>query len=197
MKKLTELFRDSAQEFRQVRTVTACAMLGAVALVLSSMSVTVIPSVRIGFSGIPNLVVAWLFGPVVGTAFNGTMDILKYLMKPQGAYFLPLTLVTCVSGCLYGCFFYRRPMRLWRVFAAKFVVAVICNVGLNTWCLSMLYGKGFFALLAPRILNNLVLWPLDSLIFFYLAKMLETSGVFRPFGIARVVKNTTKNRENC
>ena len=82
MKKLATLFTRSLQEFKQVKTVTVCAMMGAVALVLGSLSVEIIPSVRIGFSGIPNEFVAWLFGPVVGPLFNGTMDILKYLAKP-------------------------------------------------------------------------------------------------------------------
>ena len=65
MKKLATLFTRSLQEFKQVKTVTVCAMMGAVALVLGSLSVEIIPSVRIGFSGIPNEFVAWLFGPVV------------------------------------------------------------------------------------------------------------------------------------
>ena len=138
MKKLATLFTRSLQEFKQVKTVTVCAMMGAVALVLGSLSVEIIPSVRIGFSGIPNEFVAWLFGPVVGPLFNGTMDILKYLAKPTNAYFPGLTMVTMLAGCIYGCFFYGRPMRLWRVLAAKFTVALICNVILNTFCLSIL-----------------------------------------------------------
>ena len=78
MKKLATLFTRSLQEFKQVKTVTVCAMMGAVALVLGSLSVEIIPSVRIGFSGIPNEFVAWMFGPVVGPMFKGTMDTVSY-----------------------------------------------------------------------------------------------------------------------
>ena len=158
MKKLATLFTRSLQEFKQVKTVTVCAMMGAVALVLGSLSVEIIPSVRIGFSGIPNEFVAWLFGPVVGPLFNGTMDILKYLAKPTNAYFPGLTMVTMLAGCIYGCFFYGRPMRLWRVLAAKFTVALICNVILNTFCLSILLGKGIqhiHSLLIMSALNKI------------------------------------------
>ena len=166
MKKLATLFTRSLQEFKQVKTVTVCAMMGAVALVLGSLSVEIIPSVRIGFSGIPNEFVAWLFGPVVGPLFNGTMDILKYLAKPTNAYFPGLTMVTMLAGCIYGCFFYGRPMRLWRVLAAKFTVALICNV---------------------------IMWPIDSLIFFYLAKFMETAGVLRQFGLKPALEKGQKN----
>ncbi|MDR3755748.1 folate family ECF transporter S component [Clostridium sp. AF18-27] len=192
MKKLATLFTRSLQEFKQVKTVTVCAMLGAVALVLGSLSVEIIPSVRIGFSGIPNEFVAWLFGPVVGPLFNGTMDILKYLAKPTNAYFPGLTMVTMLAGCIYGCFFYGRPMRLWRVLVAKFTVALICNVILNTFCLSILLGKGFWLLLPPRILRNVIMWPIDSLIFFYLAKFMETAGVLRQFGLKPALEKGPK-----
>ena len=183
MKKLATLFTRSLQEFKQVKTVTVCAMLGAVALVLGSLSVEIIPSVRIGFSGIPNEFVAWLFGPVVGPLFNGTMDILKYLAKPTNAYFPGLTMVTMLAG---------RPMRLWRVLVAKFTVALICNVILNTFCLSILLGKGFWLLLPPRILRNVIMWPIDSLIFFYLAKFMETAGVLRQFGLKPALEKGPK-----
>ena len=62
-------------------------MLGAVAIVLGSLSIELGSTLRIGFSGIPNEIVHMLFGPVVGSVFAGTMDILKYLIKPTGAFF--------------------------------------------------------------------------------------------------------------
>lgn len=183
MKKLATLFTRSLQEFKQVRTVTVCAMMGAAALALGMLSVQITPSVRIGFSGIPNKFVAWMFGPAVGALFNGSMDILKFLAKPTGAFNPGLTMVTMLAGCIYGCFFYGKPLRLWRVLAAQFCVALFCNVILNTYFLSFLLGKGFLALLPGKVVQNLITWPVNSLIFFYLAKMMETAGVLRPFGL--------------
>lgn len=184
MKKLATLFTRSLQEFKQVKTVTVCAMLGAVALVLGMFSVQITPSVRIGFSGIPNKFVAWMFGPVVGGLFNGSMDILKFIAKPTGQAFFPgLTMVTILSGVIYGCFFYGKPLRLWRVLAAQFTVALFCNVILNTYCLSILLGKGFWVLVPGKVTQNLITWPINSLLFFYLAKFMETAGVLRPFGM--------------
>ena len=81
MERLATLFTGSFRQLKQVKTVTVCAMLGAVAIVLGSLSIELGSTLRIGFSGIPNEIVHMLFGPVVGSVFAGTMDILKYLIN--------------------------------------------------------------------------------------------------------------------
>lgn len=189
MKKLATLFTCSRQELSSVRTIAVCAMMGAAAVVLGAFSIYITPTMRIGFASIPNMMIAHLFGPAVGALFNGSMDLLKYAANPSaGAFFPPLTLVTMTAGVIYGCFFYQRPLSLLRVFAAGLAVTVVCNLWLNTWCLSLLVGKGFWALLPPRILQNLVTWPLHSLVFYYCAKTLESAGIYRILGI-KMLKN--------
>ena len=111
-------FNQSLQELRSARTITVCAMMGAAALVLGAYSIYLTPTIKIGFSSLPNLFVAWLFGPAVGLIFNGTMDILKYFLKPVGGFFPPLTLVTMIAGTIYGFFFYGKRLTFRRVLAA-------------------------------------------------------------------------------
>ena len=67
-----------------------------------------------------------------------------------------------LAGVIYGSFYYRKPLSLGRVFAAHLVVSLVCNVLLNTLCLSLLYGKAFMVLLPPRVIKNLIMWPIDS-----------------------------------
>ena len=45
----------------------------------------------------------------------------------------------------------------------------------------MLYGKGFLAILPARAVKNLIMWPIDSFIFFTITRLLEQTGVFRSF----------------
>lgn len=179
MKKFVTLFTDSSKELKSVKTVTVCAMLAALAVILGMFSIEIGNYIRIGFSSIPNGVVSYLFGPVVGGIFAGTLDVLKYIMKPTGAFYPPMTLVTVLAGLLYGLFYYKKPVTLPRVLAAKFTVMLICNVILNTLCLSDLYGNAFFVLLPARALKNLIMWPIDSMIFYTVAKMLHGVGAFR------------------
>lgn len=184
MKKLATLFTCSCQELKQVRTLTVCAMLAALGAALGAVSIQV-ESMRIGFAGIPVILSGYLFGPVVGSVFAGVLDVIKYMIKPEGVYFPGLMLVMVLKGCIYGCFLYRRPLSLSRVMATLFVSGLVCNVILNTLCLSFLYGKGFMVLLPPRIIQNLILWPIDSFVFFYVAKFLQVAGVLRGIGTGR------------
>ena len=73
MTRLATLFTCSFRRLKEVRTVTVCAMLGAIAIVLGSLSIDLGPSVRIGFSGIPNELVHYLFGPAAGSLFAGAI----------------------------------------------------------------------------------------------------------------------------
>ena len=107
------------------------------------------------------------------------MDILKYIVNPTGAFFPGFTLNAVLGGVIYGCSYYRNSITLVRVLATKLVVILICNVLLNTLWLSMLYGQAFAVLLPARLMKNLIMWPVDSMIFYTIAKTFETAGIFR------------------
>ena len=157
MGKKGNMFLDSAKELKKTSALAVCAMLAALALILNSVaSINIGPYVKIGFSGIPNQL----------------MD---------GPFFFGFTFNAMLAAFIYGCFYYRRKLTIWRVLAAKFVVILIVNVLLNTLWLDMLYGKGFLAILPMRAFKNLIMWPIDSVIFFTITRLLEQTGIFRIF----------------
>lgn len=196
MKKLATLFTDSYREIKQVRTVTTAAMFGAISVVLGYFTIVIGDYIKIGFSTIANQFVYYLFGPVVGGCFGGALDILKYLIKPTGAFFPGFTFSAIAAGVLYGCFLYKKPITLVRVLMAELIVSIICNMLLGTLWLSMLYGKGFMALLPLRVFKNLVMWPVNSFLFYSIGKTLEASGVFRVLKIpVEMRKRAAKPRD--
>ena len=65
---------ESSREFKKVTTITTCAMFGALSVVLGYYSFKITPNLKIGFGSIPNMLVDYLFGPVVGGLFGGAMD---------------------------------------------------------------------------------------------------------------------------
>ena len=166
-KETKNMFLQSAKELKAVTTLAACAMFAALAM--------------IGFSGIPNRLVDYLFGPVTGCLFSGILDVVKYFLKPSGPFFFGFTFNAMLASFMYGCFYYRKKLTIKRVLAAKFIVMLTVNVLLNTLWLSMLYGKGIMVLLPARALKNLIMWPIDSIIFYSLTKLIEQTGVFRMF----------------
>ena len=73
MKKFVTLFTDSYREFKSVRTITTMAMLAALAVILGMFSIEYGQFIRIGFSSIPNGIVAYLFGPTVSGKADRTV----------------------------------------------------------------------------------------------------------------------------
>lgn len=180
MKKLLALISESYHEFKNVSTITCCAMFGAMSIVLSYVaSIRVTPNLKIGFGSLPNELVDYLFGPVVGAFFGGAMDIIKFVLKPDGGFMPGFTFSAMLAAFIYGIFLYKKPISLPRMLVAKFIVAVVCNIILGTYLLSTINGKGFIALLPGRVISNLVQWPVDSLIFYTVAKTLEKANVFK------------------
>ena len=158
MKKVTTLFLDSYHEFKKVRTITTASMFAAIGVILGAYTIQVGNYLKIGFSGIANQFVYYLFGPVVGCFYGGALDILKYLVKPTGAFFPGWTLSAMAAGVIYGCF---------------------CNMLLGTLWLQIMYGKAFFAILPARVIKNLAMWPVNSLLFYSLTWTMEHTGVFQ------------------
>lgn len=179
MKKLATLFTDSYNEFRYTRTVTIAAMLGAITLVLGYFTLTLGDNLKIGFSSISSQLVYCLFGPVVGGFFGGAMDLLKYLVKPTGPFFPGFTLNAALAGVLYGMMLYKKKVSFIRILTAEFVVSMICNVLITTFFLDLLYGNGFFVLLPIRFLKNIIMWPINTFLFYSIAKTLELSRIFQ------------------
>lgn len=179
MKKLFMLFSDSYKEFHQVKTIATLGMFGAISVVLGSLTIVIGDYIKIGFSSVAQQFVYYLFGPAVGGFFAGAMDILKYFIKPTGPFFPGWTISAMTAGVLYGCFFYKKPLNLWRVLAAELAVSVVCNMVLGTLWLAIMYEKAFFVLLPVRVVKNLVMWPVNSALFYTLTWTMEHSGVFK------------------
>lgn len=186
MRKLLTLFSDSYKEFHQVKTIATLGMFGAISVVLGSLTIVIGDYIKIGFSSVAQQFVYYLFGPAVGGFFAGAMDLLKYFIKPTGPFFPGWTISAITAGVLYGCFFYKKPLNLCRVLAAELTVSVVCNMFLGTLWLAIMYEKAFFVLLPVRAVKNLVMWPVNSVLFYTLTWTMEHSGVFKVIRRAKV-----------
>lgn len=168
MQKMKQFYLDSVKSLKKTQNLTFCGLMAALGIVLNFVaSIDLGPYIRIGFSGIPNRMVDFLFGPVVGCFFAGMMDILKFMVKPSGTFFFGFTFNAMLAGLIYGYFLYNKPVKLWRVFIPELICKIVINCGLNTLWISMLYGKAFFAILPARIIKNIIMLPIDTLILFF------------------------------
>ena len=166
MRNLLSPITKSRQELKKVSTITACAMFGALSVVLSYYSIRVTPNLKVGLGALPNELVDYLFGPFVGPLFGGAMDIIKYMLQPDGGFMPGFTFNAMLAAFIYGMFLYQKPLSLKRMLIAKLIVVVLCNIILGTWWLSMINGRAWIALLPARAIKNLIQWPVDSILFF-------------------------------
>ncbi len=184
MKKILQIYSNSWKELFVTKNVVLCGLMAALAVVLSMVaSIDLGPYIRIGFSGLPNRVVECLFGPVAGCLFGGMLDILKYILKPSGPFFFGFTFNVMLAGLIYGTLLYKKPVTVMRIVTAEFLVKLLVNCLLNTLWISMLYGKGFFAILPLRVLKNGIMLPIDSCILYftlnYAKKILRYLGMYQ------------------
>ena len=127
MEKTKNMFLTSAKELKTTSTLAVCAMLAALALILNSVaSINIGPYVKIGFSGIPNQIADYLFGPITGCLFAGVLDIVKFFIRPDGPFFFGFTFNAMLAAFIYGCFYYKHKLTFRRV--------LICKTGCRSDC---------------------------------------------------------------
>ena len=164
-------FKDSSQEFKNVRSLVTAALLIALHTVLAYfVSFQVTPSLRISASFLANVVTGAMFGPVVGFICGGVGDIVQFVIKPTGPYFWGWTINAALAGLIYGAFLYKKFPRKGKVFDIAFFIRVVLvlvidtllvNVLLGTYWVHVMYGKGFVFYLTTRFMKNIIQLPVN------------------------------------
>lgn len=181
MKHFITLFTASSKELRKIRSITLVSMLGAISIILGSLTIMVGDFLKINFNFLPNNLVFYLFGPVVGAVYGATMDILTFIVRPTGTFFFGFTLSAILTGIIYGIALYNKPVSLQRIFFTNFIHMVLINILLNTYWLTLLIGQGFFILLPIRILKGIIMLPIETLLLYTIIKSLEANGILNNF----------------
>ncbi len=171
-KTLTNRWSQSLGELKKVRVIATCGIMMALAVALKFVaSIDIGQYVRIGFSGIPNIVVSTLFGPAVGAVFWGALDVIKYILAPSGPFFPGFTLSAVVNGIIYALFLYKKPLTLGRAFLAEAVSKTVVSLGLNTLWLVLMYQQAFLVIFPARCITNVIMLPIDTIITYVSLQM--------------------------
>ena len=143
------------------------AMLIAIEIVLNRFLSINTLGLKIGFSFVPIVIAAILFGPVVAGVVYGAADLLGAILFPIGPYFPGFTICAVLMGMTYGVFLYKKE----KVgFFKNILPPILINcigVGLfiNTIWVSILYGsKTYWGWFIYRIPEYLVLVPVSALL---------------------------------
>ena len=148
-------FADSSKELSHVQTLAVCAMMLALRVVLgifSNFTLAFMPFVKIGFTFIPIVITAYLYGPVCAAIVSGAGDILSIILANPTAFSMNPALTACYvwEGIIYGVVLYKSAFSLKEIIIAKTAVLVLCALPLNTLVLSGMMNIPYLTLLLYR-----------------------------------------------
>ena len=163
---LPKTFIKSAVEFKNLHTVVLCGLMGALSVILGMFASIHLGPFSITYAWIPNRIVDFMFGPVVGAAYGGIMDIIKFIIKPNGSFNLAYTAMAILAGLLFGAILYKKQVSFMRIVFAQALVKAFINAGMGTYLMAFERGQAFMTLMPVRLVKNLIMIPLDSILLF-------------------------------
>ncbi|MEE1330625.1 MAG: folate family ECF transporter S component [Acutalibacteraceae bacterium] len=145
----------------------AAAVLVALKVVLDRFLSYNVWNQRFGFSFIAVAFAGAMLGAPWAMAVGGLGDIVGALLFPTGPYFPGFTL-TAVLTALCTALFIRKNASLLRVTLSVLINQFFGSVILNSVWISILYGKGFVALIPSRILQSGIMTVLQITLIYLL-----------------------------
>ena len=167
--KLSQSTKDSANEIKKVSSICGCAMFTALDIILRAIRIDFSAVLSLGFSTLAVAASAMYYGPLLTGLAGIIADTLGHLVHPNGPYFPGFAISAFITGVIYGCFFYKQEKISWkRVILARLCITVVINLILTPLWLNMMYGNALFAV--PRIIKNIVMFPLDAWLLYIVLK---------------------------
>ena len=159
---MKEYWRKAAREFKSVRSITGAALFAAMSPILGLFTIQVNQFMTIGFTSLTHAMTGYFFGPLVVCMSGGIADVIKYLLKPDGAFFPGFTLNEMLVGFIYGLFFYGRKIDMPKTVVSRLIVTVGINLTLTPLWLSIMYGNAYKFMVPTRLIKNILIIPISS-----------------------------------
>ncbi|MBO4234872.1 MAG: folate family ECF transporter S component [Firmicutes bacterium] len=128
-------------------------------------------NMKIGFSFLPIVIAAILFGPVHAAIVGGLGDFIGALLFPIGAYFPGFTLTAVLMGLVWG-FFLHKKQSIVSIIIAAAINQLMLGLYLNTYWISVLYGSEYGPLFVTRILQAAILFVVQTVVIYAMEKFL-------------------------
>lgn len=153
-----------------VKKLIIVSMLIALEVLLSRFMSIATPIVKVGFGFVPIAICAMMYGPIWAAGAGTMADIIGATLFPIGAYFPGFTLSAALTGLVFGLFLYKKEdnwnkgKTVLRITTAVSINCIGISLCLSTFWLTIITESPFFALLPTRILQNVVMIPIQLII---------------------------------
>ena len=166
------------------KTLTSCALLAAVGVVLARLIVPM-PNefTRFSIEAVPTVLAGILFGPVAGALVGFVADLVGCLFSGYG--YNPLF---CIPPVLYGLsggffrYFLASKVSVPRLLLTMLPAVLFGSILYQSWALGFVSGKGFLFFFSTRSVQFVVTMVVDVVILHLLfkTKIFQHMGVWPP-----------------
>ncbi|MCH5209926.1 MAG: folate family ECF transporter S component [Oscillospiraceae bacterium] len=183
---------SSAHNLISVRGLVLTAMLIAMYAVLGIFKIPFALDNRITLTFTATASAGIILGPLPAMLVGGIGDILGYLMNPGGgAYFVGFTISAMLGGLIYGFCLYGIDVKQNKMNAETkaflltilscAIITFFINIILNTYWLSLMYGKAYTIFSAARIIKNFVVYPFHVIVIQAIFMLTERTGIRKKY----------------
>ena len=151
----------------RIKQLVMLSLLVALEIVLNRFLSINTAGVKIGFSFVPIVVAAHLFGPIASGVVYAVADIMGAILFPIGPYHPGFTICACMMGLIYGLFLHKNSKIgiLKNILPPVLINNIILGLLINTVWVSQLYGsKTYLGWFLYRLTEYAVLIPVSLII---------------------------------
>lgn len=167
---------------KTVRTLVFAALFTALEVVLSRFCSVNTQGWKIGFSFVPVVACAALFGPLVSASVCAASDLIGALLFPIGPYFPGFTLCSGIMGAVWGLFLYKkgetsalngsRTRNFMKILSPTLINNIAVGLIVNTVWVSILYGsKTYFGWFLYRLPEYAIKIPVELVLVPIIVKL--------------------------
>ncbi len=154
-----------------IKDIAILGVLLALYVVCGVFSIRIGTIFKLGFTFVAIACAGAIYGPVAGGTVGALGDVIAFMVNPTGAYFPGFTLTAFLSGVVFGVFL-RNKTAIFRIIIASFIVEFVGGLILNTFWISVLYGKGFTVLLPGRATQAVCMFVVQVIVITLMNKFL-------------------------
>ena len=167
--------KNQLDTFKDIKSLVMIAILLSLVMVCKFIP---IPSgfgeLGLGFSFLFLSVACMLFGPYPALVIGILSDVLGYMVRPDGPFFIGYTIQAMVACFAYALCFHKTYVTFTRCLVARVIVNFLCNVIIGTISRAIMYSMGYDAfmtyLLTVSLPKNIIYLLPQSLLLFFVLK---------------------------
>ncbi len=165
-----EYWHSSFSKLRSTKYLAIIAAMVAMKTVLSFFSIPISESLRITLGWLLTSIEGAVLGPGAAAVSGAVTDIVSFMVKPTGPFFIGYTLSAMLGPLVYGLYFYRQKITLPRIILAKATVNYVVNVLIGSIWSAVLYSKGYIFYFMRSIVKNTTMLPIEIALIWLMFK---------------------------